>query len=149
MFMPLLNTTILSSQKVNNITFLYNKRKIIVKRMLNKNANGLMPDDNPLSIFHTPDNIEWAFFQTLPDYDKMQKFRRKNNCNCSGKTNDRSSRIRCYCARSHGHKSKDEKCEFMLLAVKTTKRRFHVYSYAEHNHPVQKIKSELNLNNLL
>jgi hypothetical protein len=108
--------------------------------MLSKNANGLMPDGNPPSIFRTPDNIEWAFFQTLPDYDTFDKFRLKNNCERGG-ASDRNSRIRCYCMRSHGYK---DKCKFMLLAVKTTKRRFHVYSYGEHNHPLHKIKSAYN-----
>jgi hypothetical protein len=96
----------------------------------------LVPDGNPPTIFRTLDNIEWIFLQTLPDYDTLDKFQRKNKC-ARSKAGDKSARIRCYCTRK-----RVENCKFMLLAVKTTKQQYHVYSYGEHNHPVHNIKSE-------
>jgi hypothetical protein len=90
-----------------------------------------MPDANPTRIFHTPDNIEWTFLKTFPDYDEMNKFRSKMKSiapGCGDKNN--WLRIRFYCnLRSY------YKCKFMLLSLKTTKHRYHVYSNGEqHNH---------------
>jgi hypothetical protein len=121
------------------IAFYTKKRKIIVvRRTLNKNEKGLMLDDSPPSIFHTSDDIEWAFLQTLPDYDTFNKFRLKSNCKHRGDASEKSTRIRCYCIRrlTQAH------CKFMLLGLKTTKQRYHVYSLGEHDHSMQKIKSE-------
>jgi hypothetical protein len=95
----------------------------------------LAPDSNPPSIFHTPDNIEWTLLQTLPDYDTLDKFRRKNQCKFTASDEDRL-RIRYYCTRK-----RFGNCKFMLLALKTTKKGYHIYSYGEHNHLVHKIKS--------
>jgi hypothetical protein len=109
---------------------------IIVKRLLAISVTNLTPDDNPPSIFRTPDNIEWTFIRTLPDYDTLNKFGSENQSRFAASHEDRL-RIRYYCtSRRFDH------CKFMLLAVKTTERRFHVYSYGEHNHLVHNIKSE-------
>jgi hypothetical protein len=93
-----------------------------------------MADEKPPVIFCTPDSVEWAFLQTLPDYDKFHKFRLKNYCHFNGRATDKSSQFRCYCMR----RSKDDKCKFMLLALKTTKQFYHVYKFGEHNHPAIK-----------
>jgi hypothetical protein len=93
--------------------------------------NALMPEANPPKIYSTADNIEWRFFQTFPDYDILDKFRH-NNHTYSPVGNEESRQIRFYCKRRKLHK-----CQFMLLALKTTKKGFHVYKrgeYKHHNH---------------
>jgi hypothetical protein len=95
----------------------------------------LVPDGNPPSIFRTLDN-EWDFRQTLPDYDTLEKFASENQCTFTPSYEHRS-RIRYYCTgRRFGN------CKFMLLAMKTTKKRYHVYKNGEHNHLMHKLKSE-------
>jgi hypothetical protein len=37
-----------------------------------------MPHANPQTTFRTPDNNEWKFLQTFSNYDKLDKFRRRN-----------------------------------------------------------------------
>jgi hypothetical protein len=99
----------------------------------------LMPDANPPAIFRTEDNIEWTFFQTIPDYTKMDKFRYKNQClsRKSKVLDEKSWRIRFACQRKRRHN-----CEFMLLAMKTAKKGYHVYKHGEHNHPLSKQRSK-------
>jgi hypothetical protein len=96
-----------------------------------------MSDKNPPRIFHTADNIEWAFLQTFPDYEKLQKFRLNNHSFASwpGKRN----RIRFYCNSGRG---RAQNCKFMLLALKTTKRGYHVYKHGEHNHGIKVIEDD-------
>jgi hypothetical protein len=88
-----------------------------------------MPVENPPDIFRTEDNIEWKFVQTLPDYAQLQGFQRKSQCIVStGRESHR--RVRQPCCRKRSHN-----CQFKLLALKTTKKGYHVYVFGEHNHP--------------
>jgi hypothetical protein len=107
--------------------------KIIVKRGIYIKTKELMPDANPQKIFHTPDKMEWTFLQTFSDFNQMDKFRRKMKANIAGRcvNRDKWLRIRFYCnVRAY------YKCKFMLLSLKTTKHRYHVYSNGEqHTHP--------------
>jgi hypothetical protein len=98
----------------------------------------LMAYANPPMIFVTPDNVEWTFLQTIPDDDKMDKFRLKNYCLQKDMKCLRTC-FRYICNR----KLHKEKCKFKLMAMKNTKFGFHVYQHGEHTHPVrQKIKSK-------
>jgi hypothetical protein len=48
--------------------------------LLLKSKKLLMPNANPLTVVRTPDkkdNIEWTFFTTFPDYEKMDISGRK------------------------------------------------------------------------
>jgi hypothetical protein len=94
--------------------------------------NELMPHEMPPATLRTEDNVEWAFFQSFPDYGKMQEFRQHNQCqSCS---RDKSwCQIRYSCNRRWV-----QKCDFMLLAKKTTSEGYHVYKSGEHNHPAIK-----------
>jgi hypothetical protein len=93
-----------------------------------------MPDANPPMIFGTPDNIEWQFLQTFPEYAKLDQFRRKNHASATT-GNAKSWRIRFYC----NNRSR-QNCNFMFLALKTTKHKYHVFKHGEHNHhPVNSI----------
>jgi hypothetical protein len=94
-----------------------------------ENVNVLMPHEKPPTIFRTTDNIEYKFLQTFSNFDKMEKFRQKNHCQTT-KSKKNGSRIRYYCM--HRYKMKD--CKFTLLAVKTTKKGYHVYKHGEHKH---------------
>jgi hypothetical protein len=95
----------------------------------------LMPDANPPQSYRTSDNIEWTFLQTFPDYDEMQKFRQTNTFKPSP-GDEKYRRIRYLCMRQRTHN-----CKFMLMALKTTKHRYHVYKHGKHNsHLFQKSK---------
>jgi hypothetical protein len=88
-------------------------------------------------VFRTPDNIEWTFLETLPDYGKMHKFRYEHKCNPRVADEDRL-RIRYYCYQRFKH----DHCTFMLFAMKTTKKGYHVYKNGEHNHLHNKSRSK-------
>jgi hypothetical protein len=120
------------------LSLLINK-KITVKRLPRRAKTELMPDGNPPTIYRTLDNIEWAFLQTFPDYAKMHEFGIINHTT-SKKNVEKRLNFRYYCY----NRPKHDRCKFMLLAVKTTKQRYHVYSYGKHNHPVRNPKSKLN-----
>jgi hypothetical protein len=135
-YMPILSTTIQFNQRVSNIVaflkFLYFTLmlKITEKRLLIRGRE-LMPHKNPPTIFRTPDNMEWTFLETFPDYEKLQKFRHRNKCQLSTSQakNEKALRMRYWCLRKLMNN-----CKFMLLALKTTKEGYHVYKHGEHNH---------------
>jgi hypothetical protein len=95
-----------------------------------------MPHENPPNIFVTPDNIEWQFLQTFPDYEKVQQFRHKNQCH-SRACDEMRNGIRSFCTRR-----RSQNCKFVLLAMKTIKQGYHVYKHAEHKHTALKSKSQ-------
>jgi hypothetical protein len=129
MFMPIPSTTTNSCQKVRVIFDVFTLKKIIAKRASIRGAKELMSAENPPRIYHTEDNIEWKFVQTFANYDQMNKFRLKNQCIINpGREKHRRLRLPC--------KRKRHNCEFKLLAMKTTKKGYHVYQFGEHNnHP--------------
>jgi hypothetical protein len=86
-------------------------------------------------IFVTPDNAEWTFLQTFPDSENIEKFLRENNCKSWALNNKTWLRKRVSCYRKVSHN-----CPFMLLAIKTTKKRYHLYKHREHNHDAVKPK---------
>jgi hypothetical protein len=92
-----------------------------------------MTDANPPAIFRTADNMEWQFLQTLPDYEKMQKFRRENHghghSRASRRGGEKFGRARFFCKS----RNKQNQCKFMLLAIKTTRNGYHVYKHGKHN----------------
>jgi hypothetical protein len=89
-----------------------------------------MRHENPPAIFLTPDNIEFKFLRTLPDYAKLDKFRHKNHCK-KKKALPKYLRFRFSCnyCRAYAYN-----CPFKLLAMKTTKQAYHVYGHGEHKH---------------
>jgi hypothetical protein len=89
-----------------------------------------MADKNPPRIFRTPDNMEWTFLQTCPDYKKMQQLQ-FNNRTFALKSDEKRKRIRLYCNR---RRERADNCKFMLLALKTNKKTYHVYQHGEHHH---------------
>jgi hypothetical protein len=109
---------------------------IKVKRQSCVNLSNLMPDENPTKIYRTPDNIEWTLVQTFPSYEKLQKFRLKNQCNGQSR-NAKWWRIRFPCKGKY----MKNKCQFKLLAMKTIKQSYHVYKHGKHNHPPLKPRS--------
>jgi hypothetical protein len=88
-----------------------------------------MPDANPPAIFRTPENIEWTFLQTVPDYDILQKFRVENRCRDRYKNVEKWGKIRLPCTSKSTHN-----CPFTLLALKTTTNGYHVYKHGQHTH---------------
>jgi hypothetical protein len=103
-----------------------------------------MPDANPPMIFRTVDNLEWQFLETFPDYGKMQEFRHKHQSRSETNANETWCRIRIFCKRKY---YKNNNCKFMLLALKTTEQRYHVYKHGEHNkHPIVKPYKKGNFN---
>jgi hypothetical protein len=88
-----------------------------------------MADAKAPTKLRTDDNIEWSFFETLTDFDKLDKFREKHQCKVIPAAR-KCRRIRLLCNR----KLHNNQCSFMLLAMQTTKQRFHVYKHGEHNH---------------
>jgi hypothetical protein len=96
-----------------------------------------MPDANPPLIHVTEDNVEWPFIQTFADYEIMNKFRRKNQCKSEG--NEKQRRIRFHCS---SRRYSSDNCQFMLLALKTTNNRYHVYKHGEHNDHIGMPKSK-------
>jgi hypothetical protein len=130
------NHPILSEGKSIFFGFLKMSNQITERRSLIKTTD-LMPDANPPTIFHTQDSIEWQYLQTFPNYDKMQTFRSQNKCR-SRIYSETWGRIRLFCNRKSTHN-----CPFMLLALKTTKTRYHVYKHGEHtNHPDTDLRSK-------
>jgi hypothetical protein len=104
----------------------------------NEEEKELMPDADPPKIYSTLDNIEWTFIRTFSDHDKMDEFRYVNHCECSSRGKTCWRQVRFPCLR----KSSDN-CQFMLLAMRSTKQRFHVYKHGQHqhnNHPVPVFK---------
>jgi hypothetical protein len=96
-----------------------------------------MPDENPPALFRTPDNIEWQFIHTFSDRDKMQKFRRENCCRFI--TGDKTGlRIRFPCQLKYS-----DNCQFMLLALRTTKEGYHVYKHGQHQHNNQPLVQQM------
>jgi hypothetical protein len=91
-----------------------------------------MPEENPPPIIRTPDGIEWQFLKTFSDFDQINKFRHKHQCQATKDKKD-SLRIRFYCRR----RNKDDcKCKFTLMTLKTHNGGYHVYKHGEHgNHP--------------
>jgi hypothetical protein len=89
-----------------------------------------MPHKIPPRIFRTPDNIEWTFLETFPDYERLQKFR-LNNHSYATNSDGKKSRIRFYC---YPKPRRVHNCKFKLLALKTSKEGYHVYKHGEHNH---------------
>jgi hypothetical protein len=120
-----------AAKPTSTVRIISSKRKIHMKR------KDLMPDANTPKTFRTSDNIQWQFLQTLPNYSKLQQFRRKNHSNQT--TGDEKSRqIRFYCYRRSS-----AKCRFKLLAIKSVGKGYDVYKYAEHNnHSRIKLKSK-------
>jgi hypothetical protein len=106
-----------------------------VQRAVHSKKKELIPDQKPPLIFRTGDNMEWHFLQTFPDFEKMDKFRSINGCQLQVERK-KYWRLRLCCGRKYYPKS----CKFMLLALKTTKNRYHVYKNAEHNHPIRTSK---------
>jgi hypothetical protein len=138
MSMPIPSIIIQSCQKVrvhfeHSIFYL---KKIIEKRASLRDANELMPAANPPQIYHTDDNIQWRFLQTLTDYGQLQTFRQKNHCTIRG-GRQTHWRLRLPCQRRYTHN-----CEFQLLALKTTSGGYHVYTFGAHNHAAIKSKSK-------
>jgi hypothetical protein len=91
----------------------------------------LMPDENPPEIYSTPSeavagNIDWTFLRTVADYEEIDKFRGEERCYVKV-GGEEKRRCRIYC----NLRSKRD-CQFVLLAMKTTKQRYHVYKYGEH-----------------
>jgi hypothetical protein len=111
--------------------------KITEKRAIFIRAKKLMRDANPPAIFRTMDNSEWKFLQTVPNFGKLQKFRRNKHCYPTN-GDAKSGRIRFYCNCLSSHK-----CQFKLVAMKTTKKGYHVYKRGKHNHPAAP-KSSIN-----
>jgi hypothetical protein len=112
----------------------FNSKKIIAKRGIYRKGE-MMPDANPPAVYPM-DDIEWTFQGTFPDNGKLNKFRYEHECN---HTTDRGcTRFRFYCRCRYTND-----CNFMLLAMKTTKQRYHVYKHGEHSeHPARKPISE-------
>jgi hypothetical protein len=96
----------------------------------------LMPHQKAPTLFHTPDKIEWTFVETFSDYEKLQNFRLKNHF-FSPNSYEKRNRLRFYCNRRRANN-----CEFMLLALKTTKEEYHVYKHGKHNHTAIKAKAK-------
>src|SRR4051812_34448907 len=96
----------------------------------------LMPHANPAKIFHTVDNMEWTLLERIPDYEKLNRFRWKNQCKPNGSA--KRQRIRFPCCREQYAANR---CKFVLLAMKTTKHAYHVYTHGKHNHPLIKRRS--------
>jgi hypothetical protein len=105
------------------------KKKILEKRAKCRNEKDLIPDATPPKTFRTVDNIEWKFLKTISDYGKLDKFRHKNRCKTNCCARDSWRRIRYNC-----NNKLYSKCQFMLLALKTTKQGYHVYKHGKHNH---------------
>jgi hypothetical protein len=110
-----------------------------VERSLHRSEEELLPDEDPPKDFWTEDNIEWAFLRTVSDDAELHKFRLKNHCKIKNLYTGRNiTRIRFYCNNEYGKLEKDcdghliKHCYFMLLAMKNTEQRYHVYKYGEH-----------------
>jgi hypothetical protein len=99
----------------------------------------MMPDANPPEIYRTQQDdieIEWTLTGTFPDNKKLEIFRYENECNPT--TEREGPQIRFYCRCRYKHR-----CKFMLVAIKTTEQRYHVYKHGEHSeHSARKPKSE-------
>jgi hypothetical protein len=133
-YMPILGTvTTHTCQQVKILVFfgLYTLIIKIENRALLGRVKQLMPAENPPKTFVTPDNVEWTFLQTFSNYDKFQKLRLKNMCR-SRSLNKKMWRFRSTCQRRYSTYN----CQFMLLTMKNTKQRYHVYKHGEHNHPL-------------
>jgi hypothetical protein len=110
--------------------------KKITERRVTCNKNELMPDEMPPATLRTSDNIEWTFLHSFPDYGKMKEFRHKNQCQSCSRDKE-WWQIRYSCNRRWV-----QKCDFMLMAKKTTGEGYHVYKSGEHNHPTIKPTSK-------
>jgi hypothetical protein len=122
------NHPIISEGKLYLLIYCGFYSKITEKRAVYITEKELMPDANPPAIFRTADNSEWKFLQTVPDYGKLQKFQR-NSLSHPTRGDEKSWRIRFYCNRRSSCN-----CNYMWLAVKNTKKGYHVYKRGKHNH---------------
>jgi hypothetical protein len=104
-----------------------NKKYKITERRVTYNRNDLMPDEKPPATLRTSDKIQWTFLRTFSDYDHVQKFRCKSQCKPRLDVEE-WGRVRFYCRRRQR-----QNCPLMLLALKTTRRRYYVYKYGQHN----------------
>jgi hypothetical protein len=86
-------------------------------------------DERPPTIVRTADNVEWTFLESFPDYDKMLKFVRENQCQ-SRVFDEKRWRIKFQCSRKSSNH-----CQLALLALKDQKRGgYNVYKHGEHEH---------------